>query len=155
MRRNDFHEYQSQLLEEYVSSLPLLPNIERRVNLTDVNAFIKRENNCRLSRSHYVTTITGVFLQQSENRIIDKKIRVLDYPGYLLTNREYDSAGFACFTAMQLDRKFIADICRYDPEDEDDELVLVGDPRSMGANIVCVRGPDYNSKYTYDQSINH
>jgi hypothetical protein len=146
MRRHDYLSYQATLLENYVLKLPPHPLFERRVQFVDVEKYIERERCCELRPSSECHTIFGVYKHTSGK--IAKKTKILDYPGYLLTNEEYDNFPYSVFTAVALNYDLMSKI---DPDYprrtiHRNSLVLLGDPRCLGANLVCVRGPSFKGE---------
>jgi hypothetical protein len=143
-RRPDFHSHQADCLRRYVATLPAHRSFERQVHLTNGDLFLQRENACELRPSQENSTIAGVYTKIVAP--IKPKTKILDYPGFLMTNAEYDANPYAVYTAVALDVQQMQKIDATLPDSQNDpaSLVLVGDPRCLGANIVCVRGPTHS-----------
>jgi hypothetical protein len=88
--------------------------------------------------SSYVN-ISGVWLRANvQLSSVAKPFTALTYVGILFRGSEYDSMKLACYTGIEINEVHLGG--------GDGPLVLVGDPRRLAAQCVCLRGP-------YDRGI--
>jgi hypothetical protein len=106
--------------------------------------------------------VLGVFLSRHSPTLgRDDTSTILYYYGYLMTRAEFSAISFACYTSMDITKDMLNKMCGTDDQEED--LVIVGDPRLLACIAVCARGPDgssdpkvrpplQNCTYTYHQT---
>lgn len=135
---------QRELIEEYVSSLPSLPHhCHRHTQPDSVSHTVMRDQRVRLAPSSIIPSLTAVYLN-GNCRSFQSRARVLDYKGWILTEKEYQRFGYAVHTAVHLPRLF----------DKSTKYVLLGDPTLPAAQINCVTGTGRtpNAQLTVDTS---
>ena len=128
---------QKELIEEYVEDLPALPC--GLVRSTQSASCSEQRDRCfHLSPSSELPSLQAVYVaadgaRSAAGRPIAKQSHVLNYPGWLLTEAEYERFGYAVHTAVGLPH-------RTDDTDSSTRYVLMGDPTAPAVQINCING---------------
>ena len=96
---------QKELIEEYITTLPPLTN--RCIRATQVESsdkLVKRDERVKLAPSLILPSLTGVYVHGTKRW--KPKSLLLDYKGWILTQKEYENFGYAVHTAVQLPHIF-------------------------------------------------
>jgi hypothetical protein len=124
---------QSKLLRAWIERLPTLKNWHRRTanSVIDPNDHTTlQQQHLELKDSALVPDTVGVYAKKHFKA--DSIHRLSTYPGYLVTSEEYNTMPFICQTGVHLHLLTT-------PQDTH-IYILVGDPRSVGANVNDKRG---------------
>ena len=119
---------------EWAESLPPLSLWQRYLVDDDAEGRNERAACFTLQESIAVPGLIGPIAK----RIIPSLFTTgVEYEGVLVRNSEFESCPFACYTAIAMSPKELGvDLI------DDDFLVLIGNPTTIAAQCVCLRGPD-------------
>lgn len=130
-------QLQYDLLVRHVNSLPPLPYWRRET----ISTSFSPSHSLSIQPSRIVPSISGVMNNSDTIKFssLSQPPSLASYPGFILTLSEYSDLPFHLRTGV--DMTLISTFVRDDKDRSVDstQYILVGDPRSIGANINCRR----------------
>jgi hypothetical protein len=139
----DAAAYQWSLVTALLGELKPSKNFERSCFMDEnkIKTVKQREEQFVLGPSKIVPGINGVFSTKARKFDLIRppsSRRLLDYPGVLLTLREFKAMKFACYTCIDLSLETLQ--TDFGINFETERMVLLGDVRFLAAQIVCKAG---------------